>query len=69
MSDVALRRPAQRRFALWALRGSPLLALVALEFAFWLGDPQVLSVTNLFNLMRQSAHLKNFVPRLQSAGS
>ena len=57
MSDVAVRRPAQRRFTLWALRGSPLLALLAMEFAFWLGDPHVLSLANLVNLMRQSTYL------------
>ncbi len=42
---------------LWALRASPLLALVAMEFAFWLGDPHVLSLANLVNLLRQSTYL------------
>ena len=59
-------RLARRRFTLWALRGLPLLAM---ELAFWLGDPHVLSVTNLVNLMRRSTYLKNFVPGPQSAES
>lgn len=58
MSDVtAPPRYAQGNLGSWLLRFSPLLALVAMECAFWLLDHRILSIGNLVNLMRQSTYI------------